>query len=88
MLEKGGFIRFVQKDEDGETATKLLEDLREAISDYQASFRPQCCGLLFTQRVQMTQQIAIYSQSSTLIVSQFYGTRVAQLSTHLGCRFV
>ena len=76
LYEKGVFLRFAQQAEDDEAATRLLEDLQEAISDYQASFRLQYYGL-FTQRIQMAQQITIADQSSRLIVSQLYGTRVA-----------
>ena len=45
LYEKGVFLRFAQQAEDDETSTRLLEDLREAISDYQVGFRPQCCEL-------------------------------------------
>lgn len=76
LYDKGVFLRFAQQAEDDGAVTKLLEDLREAISDYQASFCSQR-NELFTQRIQMAQQIAIADQSSRLIVSQIYGTRVA-----------
>ena len=81
LYEKGEFLRFVQQGEDDGAATRLLEDLREAISDYQASFCLQHCSGPFIQLVQMTQQIAIYAQSSRLIVSQLCSKTFTPLRT-------
>jgi len=67
LYEKGSFPRFAQQAEDDEASTRLLEDLREAIADYQASSVCNAMAYLL-KKMKMTQQMAIFDQSSRLIV--------------------
>jgi hypothetical protein len=46
LYEKGAFFRIAEQAEDEEATTKSLEDLREAISDYQVSDCLRFCGLI------------------------------------------